>query len=189
MAQGPTNVNLIATHIHNNPGCRRVDLKRMLHKAAYGEDTSEKSKLWCKNQYFQRYGSASNVYLDRLWYNSEDKGHASTSSPQGYWYTGRRGRSHTRTSSYQLTQKGKEKVWPLPTVRPFEAGSLVEWQYNSPKTRSPWKKGWNPVHKALVLECTDLYGLLVMLIGEPIHSDGNRIVHLSHQVWIRKFND
>ena len=31
MAQGPTNVNLIATYIHNNPGCRRVDLKRMLH--------------------------------------------------------------------------------------------------------------------------------------------------------------
>ena len=184
MAQGPTNVNLIATYIANNPGCRRVDLKRMLHKAAHGEDTNKQSKLWCKNQYFQRYGTGNNVYLDRLWYNQFDQEQKHCNR----WgiYTSR---SIVRKSSYQLTLDGKEKVWPLPTVRPFEAGSLVEWQYNSPKTRSPWKKGWNPMHKALVLECTDLYGLWVMLIGEPIHSDGNRIVHLSHQVWIRKFND
>ena len=51
MAQGPTNVNLIATYIHNNPGCRRVDLKRMLHKAATGEDTNEQHHIQRKNQY------------------------------------------------------------------------------------------------------------------------------------------
>jgi len=84
MAQGPTNVNLIATYIHNNPGCRRVDLKRMLHRAAYGQNETSRYQLNCKNQYFQRYGSAGNVYLDRLWYNSEDKGHARNSNPGGY---------------------------------------------------------------------------------------------------------
>jgi len=168
MAQGPTNVNLIATYIHNNPGCRRVDLKRMLHKAATGEHTDCQSSLACKNQYFQRYGSTGdgNVYLDRLWHNAND-----------------RGRGKTRKSRYYLTWAGEDKVWSRPMVRPFEEGSLVEWQWNSPNDK---RHGWQPVMKGLVVERTDLYGLWVLLIGGP---KNNQCIHISHQCWVRKFND
>ena len=167
MAQGPTNVNLIATYIHNNPGCRRVDLKRMLHKATTGEHTDHQSHLQCKNQYFQRYGSADNVYLDRLWHNIHDIG------------------KHTRKSSYYLTWAGEAKVWHRPMVRPFEEGSIVEWQWNSPNNP---KHGWQPIIQGLVVERTDLYGLWVMPIGIATRTDG-QLIHVSHQAFVRRIND
>ena len=169
MAQGPTNVNLIATYIHNNPGCRRVDLKRMLHKAATGEHTDRQSDLWCKNQYFQRYGSADNVYLDRLWHNLDDKG-----------------RGKTRKSRYYLTWAGERMVWSQPLVRPFEEGSLVEWQHTSPNSRR--RRGWYPLHQGLVIERNDLYGLWVVGIGGSSRPDG-KLFYVSHQSWVRRVND
>ena len=183
MAQGPTNVNLIATYIHNNPGCRRVDLKRMLHKAATGEHTDDQHDLHCKNQYFQRYGSHGNVYLDRLWYNSEDKGHVT--SGLDYWGRSRRGRSLTRTSSYHLTDEGQRKVWRGHMYRPFEEGSIVEWQWNSPNNKH---YGWRPTSQGLVVERTGLYGLWVMPIGAATRTDG-KLIHISHQAFIRRIDD
>ena len=188
MAQGPTNVNLIATHIHNNPGCRRVDLKRMLHRAAHGQNETSRYQLNCKNQYFQRYGSpnAGNVYLDRLWYNSEDKGHERDCWVHGgYWHRGRRGRSLTRTSSYQLTSAGKDKVWHRPMMRPFEEGALVEWQWNSPNNK---RYGWRPNMRGLVVERTDLYGLWVLGVGGSARPNG-QLTHVSHQAFVRRYND
>lgn len=179
MAQGPTNVNLIATHIHNNPGCRRVDLKRMLHKAATGEHTDKQYHLSCKNQYFQRYGSADNVYLDRLWYNQFDQEQRQLNT-QGRQVS----RNKTRKSSYQLTWDGKYKVWDRPMVRPFEEGSLVEWQWNSPNK----KRGWKPLHQGLVIERSDLYGLWVLGIGGSSRPEG-KLFYVSHQAFVRKMND
>ena len=144
MAQGPTNVNLIATYIHNNPGCRRVDLKRMLHKASTGEHTDLSWQLSRKNQYFQRWGSADNVYLDRLWYSEYD-----LQGPSCNRYGHRRKPNHTRKSSYQLTWKGTDKIWHRPMIRPFEEGSIVEWQWNSPNNK---KHGWQPTMQGLVVE-------------------------------------
>ena len=169
MAQGPTNVNLIATYIHNNPGCRRVDLKRMLHKAATGEHTDKQHHLACKNQYFQRYGSADNVYLDRLWHNLDDKG-----------------RGKTRKSRYYLTWAGQDKIWHRPMVRPFKEGSLVEWQHISPNSRR--RRGWHPLHQGLVIERNDLYGLWVLGIGGSSRPDG-KLFYVSHQSWVRRVND
>ena len=180
MAQGPTNVNLIATHIYKYPGCRRVDLKRMLHKAATGEHTDKQYHLHCKNQYFQRYGSADNVYLDRLWYNEYDKGTSTRNRWGGY-----ENKNLTRKSSYQLTDEGQVKVWHSPMVRPFEEGSLVEWQWNSPNNR---KYGWQPIMKGLVVERTDLYGLWVLMVGAAHRNDG-QLMHVSHQAFVRRIND
>ena len=180
MAQGPTNVNLIATYIHNNPGCRRVDLKRMLHKAATGEHTDKQHDLWCKNQYFQRYGNNDNVYLDRLWYNEYDKG------PSYSRYGHRRSQNYTRKSSYQLTWQGTDKVFPKHRmVRPFEEGSIVEWQWNSPFNK---KHGWQPTIQGLVVERTELYGLWVLPIGAATREDG-KLMHVSHQAFVRRVND
>ena len=181
MAQGPTNVNLIATYIHNNPGCRRVDLKRMLHKAATGEHTDKQHHLQCKNQYFQRYGSHDNVYLDRLWYNEHDKGTSNGYSRYGY----RRTQNLTRKSSYQLTWAGQDKVWHRPMVRPFKEGSIVEWQWHSPNNK---KHGWQPTMQGLVVERTHLYGLWVLPIGHATREDG-KLIHVSHQAFVRKIND
>ena len=182
MAQGPTNVNLIATYIHNNPGCRRVDLKRMLHKAATGEHTDRQSHLACKNQYFQRYGSSDNVYLDRLWYNEHDKG--STLSYSG-WRNYGENRNPTRTSSYRLKGAGWDKVLsPERMVRPFKPGELVEWQHTSPNK----KRGWHPLHQGLVIERNDLYGLWVLGVGGSSRPDG-QLFYVSHQSWVRRVND
>lgn len=180
MAQGPTNINLIATFIHHNPGCRRVDIKRMLHKAATGEHTDKQSDLWCKNQYFQRYGNNDNVYLDRLWYNEHDKG------PSYSRYGHRRSANYTRKSSYQLTWQGTDKVFPKQRmVRPFEEGSIVEWQWNSPFNK---KHGWQPTIRGLVVERTELYGLWVLPIGDATRDDG-KLIHVSHQAFVRRCND
>ena len=183
MAQGPTNVNLIATYIHNNPGCRRVDLKRMLHKAATGELTDKQHDLWRKNQYFQRWGPNDNVYLDRFWYNELDENRGSYSR---HWRTHRRGWNinYTRKSSYQLTCAGTDKVWPRPLVRPFEEGSLVEWQHCSPNN----KRGWRPLHQGLVIERSDLYGLWVLGVGGSSRPDG-KLFYVSHQSWVRRVRD
>lgn len=178
MAQGPTNVNLIATYIHNHPGCRRVDLKRMLHKAATGEHTDKQSDLRRKNQYFQRYGSADNVYLDRLWYNEYDKGNESGYNEWGYRWSV----NLTRKSSYRLTWEGKSKVWTHSMFRPFEEGSIVEWQWNSPNNP---KHGWQPFMQGLVVERTDLYGLWVLPIGIATRDDG-QLIHVSHQAFVRR---
>tara|TARA_X000000950_G_C13789064_1_gene608564 strand:+ start:100 stop:660 length:561 start_codon:yes stop_codon:yes gene_type:complete len=184
MAQGPTNVNLIATFIHNNPGCRRVDLKRMLHKAATGEHTDCQSLLACKNQYFQRYGSRDNVYLDRLWYNERDKD--GPKFPQGDCFPMRYSTNLTRKSSYQLTWQGSEKVFPKERlIRPFEEGSIVEWQWNSPFNK---KHGWQAHMQGLVVERTELYGLWVLPIGVATREDG-KLIHVSHQAFIRRIHD
>ena len=179
MAQGPTNVNLIATHIHSNPGCRRVDLKRMLHKAATGEHTDKQYHLASKNQYFQRYGSADNVYLDRLWYNQFDQEQRQINK----WGI-RVSKNLVRKSSYHLTWDGKYKVWHRPMVRPFKEGSLVEWQWNSPNK----KRGWKPLHQGLVIERSDLYGLWVLGIGGSSRPDG-KLFYVSHQAFVRSVND
>ena len=183
MAQGPTNVNLIATHIHNNPGCRRVELKRMLHIAAHGQNETSRYQLNCKNQYFQRYGSpdAGNVYLDRLWYNELDKGTKGTYTRYGV----RQRANLTRTSSYQLTMAGENKVWHRPMRRPFEEGSIVEWQWNSPNNP---KYKWQAVMQGLVVERTELYGLWVLPIGIATREDG-KLIHVSHQAFVRRYND
>ena len=182
MAQGTTNVNLIATYIHRNPGCRRVDIKRMLHKAATGENTDKQSHLQCKNQYFQRYGSADNVYLDRLWYNEYDKGSKRVCNRYGYAVD----RNYTRKSSYQLTWEGKHKVFhPSRLIRPFEEGTIVEWQWNSPNNP---KHGWQPTMQGLVVERTELYGLWVLPIGAATREDG-KLIHVSHQAFVRRCND
>ena len=180
MAQGPTNVNLIATYIHNNPGCRRVDLKRMLHRAAHGQNETSRYQLNCKNQYFQRYGSADNVYLDRLWYNELDK---DTNRIRNQW--GVRVTHCTRKSSYQLTWSGKNKVWHRPMIRPFEEGSLVEWQWNSPNNK---RYGWRPNMRGLVVERTDLYGLWILGVGGSARPNG-QLTHVSHQAFVRRIND
>jgi len=182
MAQGPTNVNLIATYIHNNPGCRRVDLKRMLHKAATGKHTDKQHHLACKNQYFQRYGAtgASNVYLDRLWYNQFDQ-----NQKQVNRWGFRVSKNMVRKSSYQLTYDGKDKVWQRPMVRPFEEGSLVEWQWNSPNGKYGWREG---IMKGLVVERTDLYGLWILGIGGCARPNG-QLTHVSHQAFVRRYND
>lgn len=168
MAQGPTNVNLIATYIHNNPGCRRVDLKRMLHKATTGRDTDKQCDLWCKNQYFQRYANNGNLYLGRLWYNELER------------------KKYTRKSSYRLTRDGRDKVCHDPMIRPFEPGSIVEWQYKSPNDKATgWRPtGWRPIGQGLVIERTDLYGLWVMPIGDATRSDG-KLIYVSHQAYVR----
>ena len=181
MAQGPTNVNLIATYIYNNPGCRRVDLKRMLHKAATGNHTDCQHDLARKNQYFQRYGSADNVYLDRLWYNEYDKGTSQRYNRYGYVAN----RNYTRKSSYQLTWAGQDKIWRRPMVRPFEEGSIVEWQWNSPNDP---RHGWQPTLQGLVVERTELYGLWVLPIGAATRDDG-KLIHISHQAFVRRIND
>ena len=183
MAQGPTNVNLIATYIHRNPGCRRVDIKRMLHKAATGEHTDNQSHLQCKNQYFQRYGSADNVYLDRLWYNEHDKGPCTHGyNRYGYAET----RNYTRKSSYHLTWEGREKVLSKERlIRPFEEGTIVEWQWNSPFNK---EHGWQPIIQGLVVERTELYGLWVLPIGAATREDG-QLIYVSHQAFVRRCND
>ena len=150
----------------SNPGCRRVDLKRMLHRAATGEYSNKQHDLWCKNQYFQRYGTSGNVYLDRLWHNVEDKG------------------KYTRKSSYYLTWAGEDKVWPRRMIRPFEEGSLVEWQYTSPNK----KRGWRPLHQGLVIDRNDLYGLWVLGIGGSSRPD-DKLFYFSHQSWVRRVRD
>ena len=180
MAQGPTNVNLIATYIHNNPGCRRVDLKRMLHKAATGKNTNCQHDLSCKNQYFQRWGTHNNVYLDRLWYNEYDKGTKGTYNRYG----GRQRTNLTRKSSYQLTWAGENKVWHRPMIRPFKEGSIVEWQWKSPNNK---KHGWQPSMQGLVVECTNLYGLWVLPIGHSTRDDG-KLLYISHQAFVKKLN-
>ena len=180
MAQGPTNVNLIATYIYNNPGCRRVDLKRMLHKAATGEHTDNQHDLHCKNQYFQRYGTHDNVYLDRLWYNEYDPG---TKRINRYGY--RENRNYTRKSSYQLTWAGEKKVWRRSMLRPFNEGSIVEWQWNSPNNK---RYGWQPTMQGLVVERTDLYGLWVLPIGHSTREDG-KLLYISHQAFVRSINE
>ena len=183
MAQGPTNVNLIATYIHNNPGCRRVDIKRMLHKAATGKDATRRGQLDCKNQYFQRYGTHSNVYLDRLWYNELDKGTGGVTNRWGAIVA----KNLTRTSSYQLTDDGKDKVWHRPMIRPFKDGDLVEWQWHSPNGK---RRVWRPIMKGLVVECTDLYGLWVLPIGiANVHLDFGEAIYVSHQRWVRSINE
>ena len=180
MAQGPTNVNLIATYIHNNPGCRRVDIKRMLHRAATGEHTDNQYDLQRKNQYFQRYGSEGNVYLDRLWYNTHDKVSTGKYSRRSNWSY----KNNTRKSAYYLTWAGEQKVWTKSMIRPFKEGTLVEWQWNSPNNKM---YGWRPCMQGLVVERTDLYGLWLLPVGTA--AKNSQLMYVSHQAFIRNIND
>ena len=159
MAQGPTNVNLIASYIHSNPGCRRTDIKRHLFLARIGEEPKDGRHNRVSNQYFQNYGSCSNVYLNRLWYNSQREG--------------------IRDSSYQLTWAGQNKVFSKDRlIRPFKTGQLVEWQWQSPR-----RHGWEYVHhqsmRGLVIDRNETYGMWVLAL------DGIQ-KFLSHHAWIRE---
>jgi len=66
-------------------------------------------------------------------------------------------------------------------LRPFEEGSIVEWQWNSPNNKN---YGWRPAHQGLVIERTDLYGIWVMPIGAATRIDG-KLIHISHQAFVR----
>lgn len=174
-----TNVNIIATYIYNNPGCRRTDIKRHLYRARTGEEPENGYHNRVSNQYFQTYGTASNVYLDRLWYNEfknmvyEEKG------TFDYWDRGQKV-NRPGKSSYQLTSAGSERVKSKhQMIRPFVPGTLVEWQWESPK-----RHGWFPLvdyfsRKGLVIECNNTYGLWVLGL------DGKQ-EFLSHHAWMRR---
>jgi len=68
-----TNLTIIANYIDKNPGCRRTDIKRYLYIARIGEEPQRGYHNRLSNQYFQSYGDASNVYLNKLWYNASTK--------------------------------------------------------------------------------------------------------------------
>ena len=174
-----TNVNIIATYIHNNPGCRRTDIKKHLFLARTGEESRGGYHNRVSNQYFQTYGTASNVYLNRLWYNEIKNMVYKESDTFDYWD---RGQDVNRPgkSSYQLTAKGAEWVRSKhQMVRPFESGSLIEWQFESPR-----RHGWIPAFgdgktRGLVIECNKTYGLWALCL------DGKQRF-LSHHAWIRE---
>jgi len=174
-----TNVNIIATFIHNNPGCRRTDIKRHLFEAKTGIKTTKSGRYLGCNQYFQNYGSASNVYLNRLWYN-EIKNMRYQEDSSCTWYAYGKNVNRPGKSSYKLTSKGTEWVKSEhQMVRPFAPGALVEWQFESPN-----RHGWIPAFcngktRGLVIECNKTYGLWVLSL------DG-RQRFLSHHAWIRE---
>tara|TARA_Y100000287_G_C13891461_1_gene196234 strand:+ start:118 stop:333 length:216 start_codon:yes stop_codon:yes gene_type:complete len=70
-------------------------------------------------------------------------------------------------------------------LRPFEEGSIVEWQWNSPNNKH---HGWRPTQQGLVVERTDLYGLWVLPIGAATRTDG-KLIYISHQAFVRRIND
>ena len=121
------------------------------------------------------------MYLDRLWYNTQDKGSTWERNQYGYKKLG----NLTRKSSYQLTLQGEDKVWHRPMVRPFKEGTIVEWQWHSPNNK---KHGWQPTMQGLVVERTDLYGLWVLPIGHATREDG-KLIYVSHQAFVRRIND
>ena len=173
-----TNVNIIATYIHNNPGCRRTDIKRHLYIARAGcEPLKQEHRRTC-NQYFQNYGSASNVYLGRLWYNEIKNMVYQESNTFDYWD---RGQNVNRPgkSSYQLTRDGHRWVKSSKElIRPFSPGTLVQWQHDSPK-RHGWyagpTKSWRT---GLVIERNKTYGMWTLGL------DG-KIRYASHLMYIR----
>ncbi len=174
MREKITNVNIIATYIHNNPGCRRTDIKRHLYLARTGQKPLRGYHDRVCNQYFQTYGTASNVYLDRLWYNEIKNMVYKESDTFDYWD---RGQDVNRPgkSSYQLTPAGKNWVRSeRQMIRPFAAGALVEWQFDSPR-RHGWRSEFN---RGLVIECNKTYGMWVLGL------DGHQ-QFLSHHAYIR----
>jgi len=172
-----TNVNIIATYIHNNPGCRRTDIKRHLYEARTGEKSLKSGRDLGSNQYFQRYGTDSNVYLDRLWYN-EIKNMVGSGAHPYHWrapkLTNRPGKS-----SYQLTFAGAHWVKsPEKLVRPWKEGSLIEWQFESPN-----RHGWFSLgQKGLVLQRNKTYGLWVLGLDGKVH-------FCSHHAYIRRVKE
>tara|TARA_Y100000593_G_scaffold16044_1_gene31675 strand:- start:2369 stop:2914 length:546 start_codon:yes stop_codon:yes gene_type:complete len=169
-----TNVNIIATYIHNNPGCRRVDIKRHLYIARTGQEPSRGYHNQVSNQYFQTYGNASNVYLDRLWYNEIKNMRYQEDSSFTWWAHGKNV-NRPGKSSYRLTPRGEDWVKSKrELVRPFKPGSLVEWQWHSPR-----RHGWNAnFNRGLVIDRNKTYGLWVLGL------DGHQ-QFLSHHAWIR----
>ena len=159
MREKITNVNIIATYIHNNPGCRRTDIKRHLYLARTGQKPLRGYHDRVCNQYFQTYGSASNVYLDRLWYNQLGR---------------------PTKSSYVLTAAGKSYVLPKSElVRPFKAGELIEWQFDSPRRHGWCVAGFaDGRQRGLVIDCNETYGLWALSL------DGNHR-YISHHAYIR----
>ena len=163
-----TNVNLIASFISANPGCRRVDIKHHLFEARCGKKALRRYELNNGNQYFSSFNQKGNGYLNDLWFNALD-------TPS--------------KSVYQLTARGRAKVIePSKLIRPFVEGSFVEWQ-----TTSPNRWGWGPsydlpyldyensysVFRGLVIERNNTHGMWVLRIdGKP--------VYLSHQVYVRE---
>ena len=173
-----TNVNIIATYIHNNPGCRRTDIKRHLFEARTGIKTAKSGRYLGCNQYFQNYGSASNVYLNRLWYNEIKNMRYKESDTFDYWD---RGKDVNRPgkSSYKLTPWGEDWVKSKrELVRPFTSGTLVEWQYDSPNRHGWYDHGRAISNRGLVIDRNETYGLWVLELG-------GKQQFLSHHVWIR----
>ena len=169
-----TNVNIIATYIHNNPGCRRTDIKRHLFFARTGQESKNGYHDRVSNQYFQTYGTCSNVYLNRLWYNEIKNMVYKESSTFDYWDIGQ-DVNRPGKSSYQLTDKGTKWVKSKhQMIRPFAPGSLIEWQWMSPR-RHGWKANFN---RGLVIERNKTYGLWALGL------DGHQ-QFLSHHAWIR----
>jgi hypothetical protein len=169
-----TNVNIIATYIHNNPGCRRTDIKRHLYEARTGEKPLKSGRHLGCNQYFQRHGTASNVYLDRLWYN-DIKNMVPRSN--NCWNTSRVNRPGK--SSYKLTFWGADWVKsPEKLVRPWKEGSLIEWQFESPN-----RHGWHThSRRGLVLQRNETYGLWVLGLDGKVH-------FCSHHAYIRRIRE
>ena len=81
-----TNVEFIATYIYNNPGARHIDIMRAL-RAWRGIPETYPNIRWCNDmleyvecvsnntwgrQYFNRYATSSNRYLDTHWKSIEE---------------------------------------------------------------------------------------------------------------------
>ena len=129
-----TNVNLMASFISANPGCRRVDIKHHLFEARYGKKALRRYELNHGNQYFSSYNQKSNGYLNDLWFNA-------FITPS---------KSH-----YQLTARGRAKVIePGQLIRPFIEGAFVEWQTTSP---NHW--GWGPSNYFPYLDYENAYSV------------------------------
>ena len=176
-----TNVNIIASYIYNNPGCRRTDIKRHLFVARCGEEPVKGHHNRTSNQYFQNYGNASNVYLNHLWYNEIKNIICEESCTSDYWHTGNRV-NRPGKSSYQLTSEGENWVRSeLQMIRPFAPGALVEWQWESPKRHGWFSRENHPEKRGLVIECNKTYGLWVLGLDGKVH-------FCSHHAYIRSVN-
>ena len=173
-----TNVNIIATFIHNNPGCRRTDIKRHLFEARTGIKTMKSGRYLGCNQYFQNHGSASNVYLNRLWYN-EIKNMRYQEDSSCTWYAYGKDVNRPGKSSYKLTPHGEDWVKSKrELVRPFTPGTLIEWQLDSPNRHGWYDQTRCVSSRGLVIERNKTYGLWVLCL------DGKQRF-LSHHVWNR----
>ena len=182
MAQGVTNINIIATFIHNNPGCTRTDIKRHLFEARSGKNVKDQSARHLGgNQYFQTYGSPgkSNVYLDRLWYNAHrNMVYQEKTDLSDYWDQGK-DVNRPGKSLYKLTWEGEHRVMTKEQLtRPWPSGTFIEFQHCSPNAHG-WHRCKDPSSQGLVINRTDTYGMWVLCL------DGQQR-YVSHLAWARE---